>query len=68
MDPSEDRPDTILLGETVRVRDKVVAAPWQVAVLHRLLLRETLPKEEIVQTSKETGLWVTRELEVDHML
>lgn len=73
MSRNEDHSETIIqfqVGETVPVRDKVVAAPWQVAALHQLLRRagENPPKEEILQTSKETGLWVTRELEVDHML
>ena len=48
-------------AEPVPARDKVVAAPWQVVALHQLLRRagENPPKEEIVQTSKETGLWVS---------
>lgn len=41
-------------------RDKTIAAPWQVAALQQLMQRagDSPPKEDIVQTGKETGLYV----------
>ena len=71
MSHSEDHPATTLQfqAEPAPARDKVVAAPWQVAALHQLLRRagENPPKEEIVRTGKETGLWVTRAPGEGHM-